>query len=122
MLVWVVAAVVVLAALLRFFLTRTPVIRGGKPPGEIRPRIQDVLENASMAEYDLRTMHAPKLTGRLFQFMIWFSYTRVGRMVFVPSVIRSSNLDRMGRVYLPDKPTLYPNPQRSSREGRLLDA
>ena len=110
MVVWVVAAVVVLAALLRFFLTRTPVIRGGKPPGEIRPRIRDVLENASMAEYDLRTMHAPKLTGKLFQFMIWLSYTRVGRMVFVPSIMRSSNLDRMGRVYLPDKPTLYPTP------------
>ena len=111
MLGWVVTAVVVLAVLLRFCLARTRVIRGGKSPGEVRPPIRDVLENASMTEYDLRCMHAPKLTGKLFQFMIWLSFTRFGRMVIVPSIMRNSNLDRMGGVYLPEKPTLYPTPR-----------
>ena len=108
-LVWV-AVAVVLAALLRFLLTRTRVTRGGRCPGEIRPPIRAILEEPAKVEYDLKGFHAPKLTGKAFQFMIWLAYTRLGRMLLIPAIKRSSNLDRMGGVYLPEPPTLYPTP------------
>ena len=109
LLVWV-AVAVVLAALLQFLLTRTRVSRGGRCPGEVRPPIRAVLEEPAKVEYDLKSMHAPKLTGKALQFMIWLAYTRLGRMLLVPAIKRSSNLDRMGGVYLPEYPTLYPTP------------
>ena len=96
--------------LLRWLFTRVPVCRGGKKPGERRPPIQVVLDNPGMDHYDCKDLHAPKVSGRLLKFLIWLAYTRFGRYMFVPRILRDSNLDRMGGVYLPDKPTLVPSP------------
>ena len=84
---------------------------GGKKPGEVRPPIRQVLENLEDEQYDLGVMHVPKLTGRSLRFLVWMGYTRFGKIFVQPRMKHNSNLDRMGGVYLPEKPTFYPTPQ-----------
>ena len=104
-------AVAAFAAVLFYFLfTRKPVCHGGTKPGERRPPIQVLLDNPEMIEYSCKDLHAPKVAGRAFKFLIWLSFTPFGRYFLISRIKKKSNLDRMGGIYLPEKPTLYPTP------------
>ena len=98
------------AVLFYFLFTRKPVCHGGTKPGEMRPPIQVILDNPGMIEYGCKDLHAPKVAGRAFKFLAWILYTRFGRYFLLSCIKKKSNLDRMGGIYLPEKPTLYPTP------------
>ena len=98
------------AVLFYFLFTRRPVCHGGTKPGEMRPPIQVLLDNPVMIEYGCKDLHAPKVAGRAFKFLAQIVYTPFGRYFLLSRIKKKSNLDRMGGIYLPDKPTLYPTP------------
>ena len=79
-------------------------------PGEMRPPIRVLLNNPELIYYDCKDLHVPKVSGKLLKFLLWLSYTRFGRYIMIPQFLKDSNLDRMGGIYLPDKPTLCPSP------------
>ncbi len=101
---------VLLLLLLHSLFSRRPVCQGGKNPREVKPPIHVLLQNPEAIQYDCQDLHAPKVSGRLFKFLIWLGYTPFGKLTFVSRIKRKSNLDRMGGVYIPEKPTLYPTP------------
>ena len=107
-----IGAVVIVAGWMkwRFWFTRRPACGGGKRPGEVRPPIQEVIKNLDDIKYDLGVMHAPKVAGRKLRFFAWLCYTRFGQLVLGPRMKRNSNLDGMGGIYLPEKPTYYATP------------
>ena len=103
--------VVILSSILLYRLfTRVPVCQGGKKPGEMRPSIRVLLDNPELIEYECKDFQSPKVAGKLFKFMLWLAYTRFGKLVLVRTLMHRSNLDMLGGVYLPEKPTLCPTP------------
>ncbi len=99
---------VLLLLLLHFLFSRRPVCQGGKSLGEVKPPIHVLLQNPEAIRYDCQDLHAPKVSGRLFKFLIWLGYTPFGKLTIVSRIKRESNLDRMGGVYIPEKPTPTP--------------
>ena len=96
--------------LLRYLLTRRHVCVGGKHPGEIIPPIHEILDHPVQIKYELKDMSAPVLYGRLFKFLVWLCYTRIGSLTLVPLVLKRGGFLRMGGVYFPERPTMFPNP------------
>ena len=80
------------------------------PNGRRKPAIATVLENQEKIKYDIKCFDIPKVTGLKFKILVWLSYTRFGRYLVQPMIVRNSNLDRMGGVHIPEKPTYYPVP------------
>ena len=72
------------------------------------PPVRRVL--AEPAEYDIRDLVAPPATGLRFKVLIRLAFTKLGQWTFVPFIMKGMNLARMGGIYLPEKPTLYPTP------------
>ena len=96
--------------LLYYLLSRVRICRGGSHPGERYPPIARVLAEPGLIRYDLKVMHGPVTTGLRFKLLVRLAFTRLGQMLLVPFIKRGANGDAMGRVVLPEKPTLYPTP------------
>ena len=82
--------------------------RGGSRPGQRYPPIARVLAEPSLIKYNLKGLRAPKTVGLTFRALMWFAYTRLGQLVFIPRLKKGTKLDAIGGVYLPESPTLYP--------------
>ncbi|XP_064395500.1 uncharacterized protein LOC135342638 [Halichondria panicea] len=91
---------------LRFWLSRTPVCHGRK----VAPFMKNILQDSEQIQYDLKDVVVPVLFGWKFSLVTWLSYTRIGRLLLVPWLLRSAGVDRMRSYYIPEKPTYYPNP------------
>ena len=104
-----VAVAAVAVALFYFLFTRRPVCHGGTKPGEMRPPIQVLLDNPGMIEYGCKDPQPGRVTGARFKFFVWLSFTRFGSYFLVPRT-KQGIIGRMGGIYLPEKPTLYPTP------------
>ena len=79
------------------------------PGGKLKPKIEEVIQQKTI-DYDLRCPKAPALTGLPFKIITYLIFTRFGKYIVLPLLDRSSNLLRMGRVQMPEKPTFYPIP------------
>ena len=75
----------------------------------VKPKIEEVLQQEDV-KYDLLSLQTPVVTGILFRVLIHLSYSRLGRYIVVPSLLRKSNMYRMGAVQMPEKPTYFPIP------------
>ena len=81
------------------------------PQGEqLKQKIEDVLSNPDAIEYDLKSFDVPKVTGWKFALLIRLMYTRFGRFFVIPALARNSNIDKMGRIQIPENPTYFPKP------------
>ena len=102
--IWALLPVVFVIGLLKFWFNRRPIF----PEGRLKPRITELLDNPDKITYGIRDHEIPKLTGWRFKLMIWLSYTRFGLYFIRPFVMKSGNLDCMGKVVMLEKPTYYP--------------
>ena len=82
------------------------------PGGYVKPKIEAVLADPAKIKYDVRDFDIPKVTGWKFRILMWLSYTRFGKYIVQPSIVKSSNLDCMGSVMIPEKPTYFPESPR----------
>ena len=113
---WALALPIVVYLFVSYWFSRQKVCRGGKCPGEVRQRIREVLDNPDTISYNVKDLHAPRVTGFMLKFFVWLTYTRFGMYFVVPMLMRKSNLHAMGGVYIPEEPTYYPTPQESVPE------
>ena len=104
-------------ALLKIFFTRLPVT----PATSSKDKMEDVLLHLHGAQnskevpnqkklYDLKGFDFPAVTGLPFKIFTYLSYTRFGKYVLGPRIVKSSNLNRMAVVQIPEKPTFLPIP------------
>lgn len=78
---------------------------------EVRyPPISKVLAEPALVKYDLSDMTAPPATGLFFKLLIRFMFSRLGQWTLVPYMKKGLNVSKIGGIYLPEKPTLYPTP------------
>ena len=103
-------AIAGIGGFLLFYLLRRASFTKGRRAESIRPPIQDILAKPDKINYDLRDLQAPRVTGRLFKLLIWFSYTRLGQFLLVASNIRRSNLDLLTGEHIPEHPSFKPPP------------
>ena len=101
--IWALLPVAFVIAVVRFWFARRLVCPGAK----VKPKIEDILENPEKVKYDLADFDLPKVSGWTFKILIWLSYTRFGRYIISPILIKKSNLDRMKKVMIPESPTFY---------------
>ena len=59
-------------------------------------------------EYNLKSLQAPKATGLLFKLLVKLMYTRFGKNVILPSIMKQSGLLMFDGVTLPEQPTYVP--------------
>ena len=59
-------------------------------------------------EYNMKNLRAPKATGLMFKLLVKLLYTRFGRNVIAPHIMKQSGLMIFDGVTLPDKPTYVP--------------
>lgn len=59
-------------------------------------------------EYNMKNLHAPRATGLMFKLLVKLLYTRFGRIVIVPHIMKQSGLMMFDGVTLPDEPTYVP--------------
>ena len=97
-----------LAWLLHYVLLSRP--RLCNLEGARYPPIREVLAKPN-AQYDLRDLISIPATGLLFKVLVRIGFSRLGRWVMIPHLLKGANLGRIGAVYLPEKPTLYPVPR-----------
>ena len=100
---WALLSTCVIVALLKALFTRLPVAPGVKR----KVRVEDVLGESS---YGLKNFDFPAVTGLPFKIFTYLTYTRFGKYVLGPIIVKSSNLDRMSLVYIPECPTFLPIP------------
>ena len=75
----------------------------------MKPKIEEVMREESVS-YNLLAIETPVLTGFPFKLLAYIAYTRFGKYLLLPQMLRKSNLYRMGEVQMPEKPTFYPLP------------
>ena len=90
-------------------LKRTAACKG-KKAGRVRAPIETVLVNKNDAPYEVKDLHAPLARGKLFQFLIWFTYTPLGRFLITKPSLKRSNGDLMAGEYIPEAPKFDPVP------------
>lgn len=101
-------AIAGIGGFLLFYLLRRVTFTKGRRAGTVRPPIQDILAQPDKITYDLHNLQAPRVTGRLFKFLIWFSYTRLGQFLLVASNLHRSNLDLLSGEHIPEPPSFQP--------------
>ncbi len=104
--IWALLPLFFVIGVIRFWFGRRPVC----PNGERKARIETVLENQDKIKYDVKCFDLPKLMGWKFKILVWLSYTRFGRYIIEPIMLKNSNLNRMGVVNIPELPTYFPVP------------
>ena len=102
---------------LQYWFTRQLVCAGGKIPGEMVPPIQEIIEHPDQMKYELKDVHVPVFYGRFFKFFVWLSFTRFGRLALLPWFLAKAGLLRMGSLYIPEHPTMFPNPRTPPMEN-----
>ncbi len=75
----------------------------------MKPKIEDVMKQEDV-KYELQFIETPVLTGIPFKILSYLTYTRLGKLVMLPQIIKKSNLNRMGMIQIPERPTYYPVP------------
>ena len=104
---FVLAAAAIFGLLAYYLLSRVRLFGRGE---EVRcPPIDKVLEGP--VEYDLRDITIPPATGLRFKLLIRLGFSRLGRLIVVPHLLKNVGVPKMSGTYLPDKPTLYPVPR-----------
>ena len=58
--------------------------------------------------YELKNLSIPRVTGLKFKLFMKFLFTRIGRKVVVPQLIKKSGLFVLDGVWLPESPTFLP--------------
>ncbi len=102
-----VAVLVCVIAFLYFWFSKLPVC----PKGTLKPKIEEVLQQEGEVQYDLSCLDTPVVTGSYFKLLIYLSYTRFGRYLILPYILGKSNMFRMSRVQIPERPTYIPIPE-----------
>lgn len=109
MIVFLLAAV--LSAVIGYYLLLRVRMCHGVADHEVRcPPIRRVLAEPTLVKYDLRDMTTPPATGLFFKLLVRLVFSRLGQWTLVPYMKKGFNVSRIGGVYLPEKPTLYPTP------------
>eukprot|EP00731_Ephydatia_muelleri_P027259 Em0019g132a len=109
--------VLVLLAVLAYYLLRAPRPHGGTQRVRVAPPVRVVLENPETAAYLLKDMVSVPATGAAFQCMIWFAYTRIGKALLIPLLLRNGGIDRLSYLYIPEGPTYYPDVPRPLQDN-----
>lgn len=65
---------------------------------------------AEPATYDMHDMESPTVTGFLFKMLIYIAFSRLGQWIMLPYILKGLDFAILNDVYLPEEPTLYPNP------------
>lgn len=99
------------------YLFRTSRPHGGAHPVRVVPPVRLVLENPDRATYLLKDMVSVPATGTLFQLFIRIAYTRIGKALIIPLVMRSGGLELLSYLYLPEHPTYYPDAPRPLQDN-----
>ena len=101
---------VALSGFLVYYLLSRVRMCGGRDQLEVcYPPIDKVL--AEPAVYDLRNFSLPPVKGLLFKLLVRIGFSRLGQWTIVPRFLNGANVARMGGIYLPEFPTLYPTPR-----------
>ena len=108
---------VVLLILLVCYLLRTTRPHGGTRSVRIVPPIRVILETPETATYMLKDMTNVPATGAFFQLLIRVAYSRIGKALLVPLVVRNGGLDLLSYLYLPEEPTYYPDVPRPLQDN-----
>ena len=114
---FVLALVLVLLALLGYYLFRAPRPHRGTQRVRVAPPIRVVLDNPETVTYHCKDLFDLPATGSLFQFLLWIAYTRVGKAILVPLLAKTSGLDLLTHLYIPEDPTYYPDVPRSDQDN-----
>lgn len=113
-------------SLLSWLLGRNPIHKGDRV-GAVRPPIEQILTEEPAKPYSMKGFKAPFVSGRLFRFMVWLSYTRLGYVLLVKGNMKKSKLDLFRGEYIPERPTYKPTEQISlpapapSQEGTKIN-
>ena len=103
--------------LLVYYLFRKTRPHRGTRRVRVVPPIRAVLENPEAAAYQCKDLLDLPATGFLFQFLVWLMYTRIGKTVLVPILIKASSLDLLTHLYISEEPTYIPDVTRSSQDN-----
>lgn len=104
-------AIALSAVVVYYLLLRVRMCRGDPDDGKVRyPPISKVLEEPALVKYDLSDITAPPATGLFFKLLIHFVFSRLGQWTLLPYMKRGFKVSKIGEIYLPEKPTLYPTP------------
>ena len=58
--------------------------------------------------YELRKLSVPRVTGLMFKLFTKFAFTRFGRKVIVPHLMKKNGMFALDGVWLPESPTFTP--------------
>lgn len=111
------AVVVVIFVLLGYYMFRSPRPHGGTQRVRVLPPVRVVLENPEVARYQCKDLFDLLLTGFLFQLLLWIAYTRIGKALLVPFIVKRSGLDLLTHLYIPEEPTYYPDVPRPNEDN-----
>jgi len=103
---WALLSGCMFLAILKALFSRLPMAPGVK----VKERVENVLRKSSVQDYDLKSFDFPVVTGLPFKIFTYLTYTRFGKYILGPKIVKSSNLDRMSLVYIPESPTFLPIP------------
>lgn len=111
--IWALLPFLFVISVVAFWFTRRPLWH---PGAQVKPPIADVLSQPDQIKYELRSFNVPKLTGLKFKLLIWLSYTRFGKYIVQPFIIKNCNMDCMLKQVNPEKPTYFPTAAVPSEE------
>lgn len=101
-----------LSGLLVYYLLSRVRMCDGRAIRARYPPIDDVLTSEpAVYAYDLRNLALPPVKGLLFKLLVRIGFSRLGQWTIVPRLADGANFARMGGIYLPEFPTLYPTPR-----------
>lgn len=103
---WVVLSAIAALTLLKMLFTRLPL----SPGVSMKQRIEEIIQLQGPVSYDLKGFDFPPVTGLPFRIFTYLTYTRFGKYVLGPGIVKSSNLNRMALVQIPENPTFFPIP------------
>lgn len=68
--------------------------------------LQDIINDSSLVTYSVKDIRVPSLSGKPFSFLSWFCFTRLGRYLCTPTLMKGANLYRLSGEYIPDAPVV----------------
>lgn len=68
--------------------------------------VQDLLDNPDKVTYDIKDISVPPMSGKFFSFLVWLSFTRFGKLLCVPIIIKGARLIHLNGEYIPEKPLM----------------
>ena len=64
------------------------------------------MEDPNKVVYEVKDLSVPTLSGQLFSFVAWLSFTKFGQLVMLPRLMKNANIFLSSGEYIPEHPVM----------------